>query len=725
MPDTETKLLGLKESILREISNLKAVSLKESFENYFNNECALNDYLNDPLVNEVVFKALERCLCRVKGYQKIDADLPDSLISEGDACLVKPKLDKIRLKLADLYANILANNTSKEPDVKNSYVEIKCFFYTVYQSDIKKVSFSNKLKIFNLLINLLEKKDDIALEKFHEEFTPLFLFIKSLIDKQKNIGKILTYPGKLRGKPTQLESYTSENILAIKKDFYSIIRDKNEKIIYQDLLEQLFNLANEQFSASFKEFSVKFVNQSFYGTDMTPSDFKLVIGLVYRALENSHRNNKKTAQNADLLFNTFKKVMGKKSLIDHLKEFETDFEEQTKQRIPNIENIGKNKVIEKFNKSLSEFNLTNVTEHKISMRYLIGSTKKFKNIAFLGGETLYKVKEHITSASENLNGIFSSVAENVKVKNDLNTLNEIKEIRQDSEGEKINLNPLKVKSSDFLKKLEILENKIYPFISKMSVTEELNISRINVNPFSLEDKGIYKKVDEYIESFKDNHSNLIQKLLNLLIVEKIKRENDWFDVNHKASLAERLFNRGYLSSNSLIKKLKSKLDKNMSFIQYKNFFKEKSFWNLLSYGLIRWPWVNKEIFSIKWAEQLCLPTVLDLKEQLLNFPLMLEEDSLEKILSLSKYLNPDKIILFDQQLMKFKQNIITYKSKIEMLDKEIDKLKNQAKEVNSSKPVFIEAWFFPSAQTSSKDPTESPIPKAVNTDLNHIYYNVR
>ena len=161
----------------------------------------------------------------------------------------------------------------------------------------------------------------------------------------------------------------------------------------------------------------------------------------------------------------------------------------------------------------------------------------------------------------------------------------------------------------------------------------------------------------------------------------------------------------------VIKKIKSKLDENMNFNKYKGFFERESFWDLLNYGIIRWPWSNKEIFAIKWAEQLCLPMVLDLKEQLLNFELMSEEDSLEKILSLPKYVNPDKILLFHQQLMRFRQKIIAYKSK-EVIP-------------CSHKPTFIDSSFLANTQSSSKDRTESSIPNIVKADLSRTFYNVR
>ena len=757
MPDTKTESLALEKSILRKIDSLKTTSLKEAFENYFKNECVLNNFLNNQLVDDVVFNALERCLYRVKGYQKIDTDLPDSFILEEDACFIRPKLDELRLKLADLYADILDNNTSKELDAKNSYIDIKNFFDNVYKSDISKVSFSNKLIIFDILLNLLAKKNDVTLEKFHKEFTPLFIFIKSLITKQKNLVILLEYLSNLGSEFNEVNSYSDENILAIKKYFYSIVRslDKDKKIIDQHLLKVLTKLVKEQSNDPLKKFSIIFIEKCLNDVGMTHSDFNFVIGLVYSALKKSNSKPLKIVQNSEF-FNKFKQVVGKKSFNDPLKEFEETFKELSKQTIsseilnftstkesfpirterdkfianyfPAEESIKQAKVKENFRRSLEVLNLTNKIEEKLPINYLTKNIGKFKLINTLNSETLGKLKENIISASENLSDIFFSAAENFKVKNDLNNLSKIKDINQVSEEAKINVNSLKLKLSDFIEKLKNLENKITLFVTNISVIDELNMSGTEFSPTSLENgKDIEKNIDEHVKSFKDNYFNLSQELLNLLIGEEIKKENDWFDGNNKSSLTERLFNRGYLSGNLVIKKIKSKLDENMNFNKYKGFFERESFWDLLNYGIIRWPWSNKEIFAIKWAEQLCLPMVLDLKEQLLNFELMSEEDSLEKILSLPKYVNPDKILLFHQQLMRFRQKIIAYKSKIEVLDKEIDKLAEQAKEVIpcSHKPTFIDSSFLANTQSSSKDRTESSIPNIVKADLSRTFYNVR
>ncbi len=736
MPDTKTESLALKKSILRKIDSLKTTSLRESFKNYFKNECTLNYFLNSQLVDDVVFNALERCFYRVKGYQQIDKDLPDSLILKGEIYLIGSKLDELRLKLADLYADILGNNAPEEQDAKSIYVEIKDFFCAVCQSNITEVSFSNKLIIFDLLLNLLAKKNDVTLEKFHKEFTPLFIFIQLLIIEQKNLVIFLEYLSNLGGESNEVNSYSIEIILAIKKGFYSIIRvlDKDKKIIDKHLLKKLINPVNKQYNDSLKKFIIIFIDKCLNDVGMTHSDFELVIGLVYSALKKSNNKPLKIMQNSEF-FNKFKQVVGKKSLNDPLKEFEETFEELSQQTIsseilnftspeeslsinterdkfianyfPAENNIKQAKVKRNFHQSLDAWNLTNGVEKKLSINYLTKNVEKFKLINTLNSETLGKVKENIIRASENLSGIFFSAAEKFKIKNDLNALNEVKTIKNPPEGENIKLNQLKVKLSDFLEKLKVLENKISPFIADISVVEKLHINEIEINLFDLKNNNIKKTVDKYIEYFKNNYPNHIQELLKHLISKEIKKEDDWFDINNKATLTEKLFNRGYLSANAVIKKLKSKLDENMDFNKYRKFFEEKGFWGLLNYGIIRWPWVSKEIFSIKWAEQLCLPAILELKEQLLNFQLISEEDSLEKILILSKYVNLDNIISFHQQLMKFRQNIIRSKSEIVALVEKIDKLTEQAKEVNSSKCELGNIYFFPAAQSSSKETTEN------------------
>ncbi len=199
---TESSLSESEASISREINSLTATSLKDALGKYFASEHKLNHICSSYAIKN---KALKRCFYRVKGYQKIDKDLPDKIISNQAVYFIAPKFNKIRVKLAELYADILGDNISEELDAKNSYVEIKDFLCTLCSSD--KISFSVKLKILDLLLNLLKKKDHIKLDKFHKEFTPLFIFIKSLITEQKNLGILLAYLSNLGSESNEVTAY--------------------------------------------------------------------------------------------------------------------------------------------------------------------------------------------------------------------------------------------------------------------------------------------------------------------------------------------------------------------------------------------------------------------------------------------------------------------------------------------------------------------------------------
>ena len=155
--------------------------------------------------------------------------------------------------------------------------------------------------IFDLLLNLLAKKNDVTLEKFHKEFTPLFIFIQSLITKQKNLVILLEYLSNLGSEFNEVNSYSDENILAIKKYFYSIVRslDKDKKIIDQHLLKVLTKLVKEQSNDPLKKFSIIFIEKCLNDVGMTHSDFNFVIGLVYSALKKSNSKPLKIVQNSE------------------------------------------------------------------------------------------------------------------------------------------------------------------------------------------------------------------------------------------------------------------------------------------------------------------------------------------------------------------------------------------------------------------------------------------
>ncbi len=61
--------------------------------------------------------------------------------------------------------------------------------------------------------------------------------------------------------------------------------------------------------------------------------------------------------------------------------------------------------------------------------------------------------------------------------------------------------------------------------------------------------------------------------------------------------------------------------------------------------------------------------------------------------------------------MRFKQNIIIFKSRKIALDKEIDKRIELTKKAISCplKSDFIDTCFFPSVESSSQCPTENPM----------------
>jgi hypothetical protein len=326
MKDNEIKICDKKESIKVAINTIKIPTLHINLLGRFNSERNLDNFLGTPLPAQVVLSSLERFEYKLKGYQQIENDLPDDLISTSDSYLMLSKLDAIRLHLATLYADGLGRDINED---KISYDEIKAFIITIIQLNEKLIQSSSKLNFLDLIEKLLRQKDGIHSQYLSKNFFSIFDLIKFLITKPKNFNEGLERISTLGCLSNQISLYNKQEIIDIQNLFYEIIRDLDKKIIYQHLLSQLLKLVNNQIDSPLKNFSIILITSYINDPSMTNADFNEVIGLIFRALE--HYNKKIIKGKA---YNLFKRL-NEKNMDYFLREFEEDFRRKTTEHILN------------------------------------------------------------------------------------------------------------------------------------------------------------------------------------------------------------------------------------------------------------------------------------------------------------------------------------------------------------------------------------------------------
>lgn len=670
--------------------------LKKELEKDILTEYQLNKYHNTPELSTAAFN--RRCY-KANGYKKIANDLPDSVIQEPDTRFLQ-QLDKIRIRLAKFYAETLGNELNEEK--KQKYEEVKQFIL-IKKDDKKKAIL--RVNTFDLLISSLEIKEEIDdLEQIHHDFSRIFNFIKQLdLIENEKIKEVLADISNLGTEFSEIKSYSQEEISSIKCYFYAIFReiDKDEKVRYFFLLKKISTFVEEHCNSSLlKTFSIHFIDSIINDNRLIGSDLGIAIGLVYRALEKFHTETHFT--NLNFFLN---KVAGEKSLGVYLKKYEEIFMELIKTPIPNL-GTQKDKndiqiaiyfpvlesipiiVRENFHKSLKLFNFP-VKKQKSTTKYF---AKLSKNLISLGGKVLQNMVEGMENVADNLNENVVATAGKFKEKknphsntfeingcgirdqvqaNELSNLNKLKE-KLSKCGDKLNSLNLYISSAHFAienKGIYIENNEIYQYDLVNSLESSVNECASFIN----------EKIRDYIAEMQQ---------ANLKSINEIRQENYWFEINtaKKLSLTEKLFNRGYFSVDWVRKKLEMKLGRDAAFSKYKFFFKETNFWILLSCGVIRWPWINKGSFASSWAEQLCLPRAIELQEELSNtIDTITEEQILEKILLIAKYIDPARNLEFFKHFVKFKINIAKHKYEIDILHGEIDRLVMEEEENKEEK----------------------------------------
>lgn len=392
--------------LIKEIENEK---LRDYLLNCLKNECELN-FLNTPSV--LLEKVTQRFENKIKICQKIENNLPNHLISHGDAFLLTRKLDTLKLNLAILYTNQIYELT------EDDYNEIKTFIFKI-------LNFPNihlKLKIFDLTIKLLQKTTEFL--KFNKDFISILDLLKLLINDPHAF---------------KLEHLQNINTLSekdIKKDFYGIVYEFNKKLVFQDLSNQLALIIRSCDQSLLMQFNLKFITNCIQDQTMDTDDFTQLLTLVFRSLkcyEFVSKNGFSSIRN---------NILRPKNLTEYLLKFEKEFKEKIpkvklefENALPNLvtdkpqesdisiyfpDQIKNEKLIVKFNETKSQiFNEKTESNDHFSLNFwkragalsnrLSGfktnakvlATKATENLKVFVGTNTERLKEFIIKKTEN------------------------------------------------------------------------------------------------------------------------------------------------------------------------------------------------------------------------------------------------------------------------------------------------------------------------------------
>lgn len=664
--------------IKQEINNIKISTLQTQLLSQFNHESNLDNFLSS-LPKQVVINSLQRFEKKLKGYQQIEKDLPDNLIPNEESYVILPKLNTLRLKLAILYAERLGNENIEE---KNSYNEIKLFTFKI----LKLINFNLKLKCFDLSIKLLHKT--IEDPNFNKEFIGVFDLLKLFVNERNYLPseEDLQYISNLGSDANEED---------IKKCFYGIIRELNKKIIFKNLLNKILEIIKNQNNSPLMQFNIIFITKCLNNvSSLDANDLNQIVGLVYRALE--HYNELIIMKKVSHFFN---KMFSQKNLKDYLMEFEADFKEKTSGQIINyperhdfssnekntVENttqeldlsiyfpihINNEKIRVKFAESQQCFNGTlvkniNTNEH-LAFNNFREELAIISNKAY---EIIENAKAIASDAKENLVEFAETSAD--RLTNFLKKKSEtsLEKNAQTDIDLNVSLNEAKAKLLPIREKLTAWNS-----ILITNVGENYHNPRNQIDTSEFDLNQCLELVNSFTFSLNEKFNGFIQQILDEF--EKINnalQKDSWFAKPEidKSSFFHQIFLRGYFSGKYTIEKMKDYLKNDLSFATVNNLISKQSFWGLLSFGIIRWPWINKIIFAQNWAEQFRLTDVIKEIEKIKNTLAGRDEEKiLKEIISISSELLPSQSEISDI-LDNFKRKIVKDLKQLETLEQKID-----------------------------------------------------
>ncbi len=650
--------------LIKEIENER---LRDYLLSCLKSECELNS-LNTPSV--LIEKATQRFEKKIKVCQEIEKDLPNHLIADGDCYLLTKKLAILRLNLAILYTNKIYELN------EDDYNEIKTFIFKI-------LNFQNihlKLKVFDLTIKLLEKANKLL--KFSKDFIAVLDLLKLLINDPRAF------------KPEHLRSINNFHEKDIKKDFYGIVYELNQKIVFQDLLNQLSLIIRGCDKSLLMQFNLELITHCINDQAIDADDFTQLLILVFRSLkcyELVSKNGFSSIRN---------NILSPKSLTDYLLEFEKEFEEiipkiklELEKPLPNLStekpqesdissyfpaSIKNEKLWIKFNEVKSQIIEKNQNTES-NVHFTLNFWKRFGELSSKASGLKVNAIVLATHATENLKVIAGTRTERLKEfiikKTENSDLKGNEEITENGFDLKDSLIKAKDELSSVKKIIDIWKSKLN-YLAKQSDT------RIDTPPINLNQNPAFL-VNALRSNIDEKFSELINKTVDELENTNAmsKRKGYWLakPESNKPNFAKKVWIRGYFNIDFSIKKIKAKLGGAPSFKEITDFISKQSFWVLLfTFGIVRWPWINKTAFAHTWAEQLCLPEIIKETEELKSLALDNKEQFLENVIKLSEGFFLYKNQTIAEILQEFKSYIVITFGRLESINQKIEESLNES-----------------------------------------------
>ena len=639
----EQAFIKIKKDILEIIDSLK-MPFKFEIEEQLKAQITLSKYL--PNIEENI-QALNLCLCKAKGYKKIELDFPDTLITSDEELSLK--LELVRKNLAKHYALFLGEFFSvkaNETEALIVYEDVKIFLHKTINrfSSFKEIN----VKILNFLAIFFEKNEIIfSICSFKKSLKDLFGFIEYLVNEKRGLQTIACVE-----KLTILENlelFSNKISAEINKSAYKIIYEMDALILYKSLLLQISLLTKSIFNGDFilKEFIVAFIEKFSDFSYPSKDDFDSIILLLYIVLEDKAR--KSMVGTSNIWINTLgyeikEKLIGETEIGLQLLKFINSYEQKTSDKLAakvrqfkNIDPVKVNpflKIEEIAPEVIYRVFLENINRSTVSVKQAFFLTLKKNDYISLYpiehyDETIAGIKNPLEKAIGFYKKKFIDAAKGIATK----SFELIKNFESNVPSEKIEL-----ASSNEVSKNEGIVSVAHMKESLSKINAELKIFKSNLKSLCFGINIIYhpahtnfekekylkcplaintlveieklkKEVGDFLK--KNSLNKFSEKLINNILV--LNKRISWFDSEAKPlRFFKQLFKRGYFSKDKIkFAKLKNRLDTKINFDAEIIFFKSQSFFSLLSYGVIRWPWLNKIFFATDWAEQLVFSKAID------------------------------------------------------------------------------------------------------------------
>ena len=657
MNEDELKIVKKKELVRKKIEKIESLTLKDQLLTHFDLECQLDVHFK--LLPTQVINSLNLFEKKLEFYHQLEKDLSNKLTSPGNEFLLSEKLDILRLKLGSLYV------IGEENEIKRkNYNEIKDFILKILNLNINLT-----LKCFNLIIKLLDKVTDLELNKeFVTNFNLLKLFIeKNHLPNEENLRYIYNLGREI-------------NEADIRKCFYGIIYELDKKLLFQALLNNLLETLKNHNNSILKfrensrnsplvDFTVKLITHCINDVEMEATDLYQLVNLLSEILE---RDNERIKNKTFL-----ERINNPENLID-LKKFKENLKETISLKI--IDDLKSHSSHEKdsysvasilegfdfavyfpisvnnkklmFKLSETKFHCSKELEKKITS-HDPSTFKRFKEgfikISSKANEIMENARALASDAKESLEEIVEisagRVTEFLKKKSEIPSLEDNEKMGQ--ANIKTSITQAKTQLLTIKEKLQIWNSILAINCDKNheNISNQIDISQVDL-------KKCLEVLQVYNNSINGKFAELIQQITDDLekIVNAIKEKRLWFSISEikKISLFHKVFRRGYFSYNFTLNKIKIYLNNDLSFNRVNSLILNQTFWSLLGYGIVRWPWMNKVFFAKTWTEQLCLPNAIIQIEKLRN-TLLVDEDKekiLKELMNISKFFSPDQNEVF-------------------------------------------------------------------------------